>query len=423
MRRPSDLILRILLLMGMTGGCGSKSASKAGAEDAGFAGAGGTGTGGATLAPSTGGSGPGGMAGTASGGTGAGGLSVGGLGGTANGGTGTGGLSAGGRDGGASGGTGAGGLSAGGAGGQSGGGISVGGSSRVGGQATGGAGIGGSAFGGTTSPDAGLCPAGQTVCPGCTTSFCAVTCPPLGCAPPDAGCAGSACARDAGQSEVAVASCDQISTQAACDLRRDCHSVFVDSGNCTCSASGCCARFDHCASEANVYCNGAIECKTSTPYCEPPYAVSYVDGCYEGCVRQSVCISSLTCPQARPTADGALCGDYNGSTCVYQDCAGLGRTEANCLGGTWRITTIACDSTKCAGNATLYCAAGEICVRTTSSGGAYMVTPSCIKNTCGAFPVSLQCIQGLSGSCSVASDVEIDCQQSFTCTSSGTCPP
>jgi hypothetical protein len=196
----------------------------------------------------------------------------------------------------------------------------------------------------------------------------------------------------------------------------------VDPGNCTCSASGCCARFDHCASEANVYCNGAIACKTSTPYCEPPYAVSYVDGCYEGCVRQSVCISSLTCPQARPTADGALCGGYDGSTCVYQDCAGLGRTEATCLGGTWRITTIACDSTKCAGNATLYCAAGKICLRTTSGGGAYIVTPSCMENTCGASPVSLQCIQGLSGSCSVVSDVEIDCYQPTICTA-GICPP
>jgi hypothetical protein len=400
MKRLLGLMLGFLLLMGTAGGCGSQSASKAGAEDAGFAGAGGTGTGGTTLATSTGGStsggsASGGMAGKASGGTGAGGLSSGSLGGTASGGTG--------------------------AGGQPGGGISVGGSGGVGGRATGGTGTGGLASGGTISLDAGLCAAGETVCPGCTTSFCAVTCTPLVCAPPDAGCTGSACAKDAGQSEVAAASCAQISTQAACDLRSDCHSVFVDSGNCTCSASGCCARFDHCASEANVYCNGTIECKTSTPHCEPPYAVSYVDRCYEGCVRQSVCISSLTCPQALPTTDGAVCG-YNGSTCVYQDCAGAGRTEANCLGGTWRLKTTACDSTKCTGNATLYCDAGKICVRTTSSGGAYMVTPSCIENTCGASPVSLQCIQGLSGSCSVVSDVEIDCFQPTLCTA-GNCPP
>jgi len=85
--------------------------------------------------------------------------------------------------------------------------------------------------------------------------------------------------------------CGQVTTQAECDARTDCHSVFTDPHNCGCAAIGCCARFSRCADGALANCNDSnVSCDAATPYCESPaYVVSYSGFCYEGCVRAADC--------------------------------------------------------------------------------------------------------------------------------------
>jgi hypothetical protein len=129
--------------------------------------------------------------------------------------------------------------------------------------------------------DAGPCPAGKIWCPDCTpgTGSCY-----------SGGCPGNACPLpDAGTTDAPSGGCDQATTQAACDSRVDCHSVFVDPGSCGCAMAGCCARFNRCAAGARADCSGQALCPMAQPFCEAPYVLSYSSGCYEGCVRQDTC--------------------------------------------------------------------------------------------------------------------------------------
>lgn len=268
--------------------------------------------------------------------------------------------------------------------------------------------------------DAGVCPAGQMWCPGCTpgTGSCGTACPGLVCAPLDAGCADGACSQDAVQSQDVPPACSQIRTQAACDQRGDCHSVNFNQKSCGCSTPGCCASFDHCESGGTVACNGLVNCTYTTPYCEAPFVVQYQGKCFYGCVLASKCALSATCPLTAPSS-GASCGGA-ALSCFYQDCAGAGRTQANCQNGVWNVQTVACADVVCSGGG-IYsgsgaiCGPGQICVRTTGGGGAYIITPSCIDNTCSPSPVSLSCIQGLYGSCFVTSEKTINCTQPSLC--------
>jgi hypothetical protein len=295
------------------------------------------------------------------------------------------------------------------------------------GGSTGGVGSGGTSAGGATGVDAGMCPAGEIWCPGCTpgSGGCGTTCTGMACPPPDAGCVGTACSQDAGSNQDVPPACSQIRTQAACDQRSDCHSVSVDQANRACATPGCCAKFDHCDDGGTVACSGQVSCTQATPYCETPYAVQYQHNCFNGCVLASKCALVATCPLA-PPSNGASCAGI-ALPCVYQDCAGAGRTQANCQGGTWSVQTVSCDSVVCKGGGVYYggdviCGRGQICVHTTGGGGAYIVTPSCATNNCASSPVSLSCVQGLSGDCSVVSDSEISCSLQ-SCTSSNICPP
>jgi hypothetical protein len=292
--------------------------------------------------------------------------------------------------------------------------------SGTGGLASGGAG-GIVGKGGTSgsSLDAGVCPAGQTWCPGCSPSSgsCGSVCPGLVCpVPVDSGCADASCRLDATTVDAPPA-CSQLASQTDCEARSDCHAVFIDPGNCACSAAGCCARYDHCSTGV-PYCNGSVSCKTTTPHCEGAYVVSYSSGCYEGCVRQTACGPYAThCPQSPPT-DGTTCR-ANNTVCTYQDCAGTGRTEAACDSyGLWKVQTMSCDAVKCAGGGitsnTLICDPGQICVRTTSGGGAYYITPSCVANTCSPAPLSLACL-GLDSTCYVTSDNTVSCNEKSKC--------
>jgi hypothetical protein len=172
--------------------------------------------------------------------------------------------------------------------------------------------------------DAGPCPTGQIWCPGCTpgTGGCSTgVCPGFGCPLPDAGA-----------SDAPVGTCGQVTTQAECDTRSDCHSVFMDSSNCGCARPGCCMHFVGC-DDGRANCSGQVFCNIEAFRCEPPYVLSYGSVCYEGCVLQTECagadaaVTPPTCPQTPPT-NASSCGSTN-MTCFYDDCPSTGRTQAD----------------------------------------------------------------------------------------------
>jgi hypothetical protein len=87
--------------------------------------------------------------------------------------------------------------------------------------------------------------------------------------------------------------CADATTLEECEARYYCHSVYVDSGDCSCAPNGCCARFSHCAEGALANCQPEpITCGAAptVPFCdEPAYVVSYTPGCTEGCVKPEDC--------------------------------------------------------------------------------------------------------------------------------------
>ena len=88
----------------------------------------------------------------------------------------------------------------------------------------------------------------------------------------------------------APASCSTVTTEAVCNARTDCHSVFDDPGTCGCNAVGCCAHFSWCADGAKASCGGMPLCQVVAPHCEAPaFVVSYAGSCFEGCVRPTEC--------------------------------------------------------------------------------------------------------------------------------------
>ena len=250
----------------------------------------------------------------------------------------------------------------------------------------------------TASYCPGVCPAGQTWCPGCTpgTGMCFAVCGAVACPPPDAGV-----------SDAAVASCSQVSTQAECDSRSDCHSVFENPPN-----------FSRCADGGHANCTGPVACLAPQPVCVTPYALSYANNCYEGCVLQNECagadagVTPTTCPSTPPT-NASSCGSTD-MTCFYDNCPSTGRTQAGCAGGTWTVQTGACSTVNCISRT---CPSGQMCL--VIEGGAVGV--QCVDNACGQGPVTPEC-GTTSGGCVVnatlTSGVEITCN---TCPQGG-CP-
>ena len=136
--------------------------------------------------------------------------------------------------------------------------------------------------GACATTDAGVCPANETWCPGCPSlgiaGGCGQVCPAIACLAPDAG-----------TSDAASGSCSAITTQAACDSRSDCHSVFADPGTCGCAGVNCCMHFNHCADGGQPNCAGPAACAIAQPACLPPYTLGYTSSCFEGCVLQTKC--------------------------------------------------------------------------------------------------------------------------------------
>ena len=265
--------------------------------------------------------------------------------------------------------------------------------------------------------DAGVCPTGQVLCPGCSVGvFCGFpggcpVCPPLH---SDAGCTGSACSNDGGTGgagktcggvagancaagefcdllagscnvsdatgtcvanvgvgcttiyqpacgcnghtypsdcdrqvagvskksdgacptgDAGATTCGQVTTQAECDSRSDCHSVFMDMSICDCSAIGCCENFIRCADGGRANCSppAGFGCAIAQPACGGAYVTSYTSNCYEGCVLASECAVAADAGVIMTPTLPAAC-QVDGDCCVAMDtCTAMaylvGRTE------------------------------------------------------------------------------------------------
>jgi hypothetical protein len=169
------------------------------------------------------------------------------------------------------------------------------------------------------------------------------------------------------------ASCSQVTTRAACDVRSDCHSVFVDPNNCNCPTPGCCATFSRCADGDRPACGSpGISCTIVTPSCAGPYTIGYRNGCFEGCVVSSECAAcdpSYESPPGFPgTCDGiglAACQSWAQSNTLvgfaYAFCSGITCERAD-----------RCDLAGCTCGAGPACAPGQVCVSDQPGG-----TPTC----------------------------------------------
>ena len=212
-------------------------------------------------------------------------------------------------------------------------------------------------------------------------------------------CTGSGCLKDAGTSDAAPGSCGQVKTREECDVRSDCHSVFVDPGNCACLALGCCAKFSQCAEGGHAKCSGMPICEALPPHCDAPFVAAYAGNCWEGCVAPDECANADAgvlppiCPETAP-ANASSCGSAS-LTCFYDNCPSGGRTQAVCAGGNWTVETAACGIVTCdpdpSGSART-CSSGQICVVVNS--GAFL--SACMSNTCNISsvpqgPISAQC--------------------------------
>jgi hypothetical protein len=274
---------------------------------------------------------------------------------------------------------------------QTGGSIGFGGATQTGGS-TGFGGVtqtGGSARSGGATQTGGSTGTGGSK--GSTGGSGGIACTGSGCYQVDAGCTGSGCPKDAGTTDAAPGSCVQVTTRDECDRRNDCHSVFVDPGNCACLALGCCAKFSRCADGGRAKCSGMPICEMAPPHCEGSFVLAYAGNCWEGCVSQDECagadagITAPTCPQT-PPANASSCGSA-GLTCFYDNCPSGGRTQAVCAGGNWTVETAACGTVTCdpdpSGSAHT-CSSGQMCVIVNSGYFSY----ACMGNACTTSPVS-----------------------------------
>ncbi|MBI4815345.1 MAG: hypothetical protein HY791_03765 [Deltaproteobacteria bacterium] len=123
--------------------------------------------------------------------------------------------------------------------------------------------------------------------------------------------------------------CDALDLE-SCESSGLCHAVFEDPMTCACAPAGCCMMFRRCAEgvEADCDINHAL-CDVVPPVCEGPYAPSVVNGCYEGCVRASVCEQAVQCfpsPSRFPEFDRVCLQDQDCQLAEHQiDCCGSTR--------------------------------------------------------------------------------------------------
>jgi hypothetical protein len=127
-------------------------------------------------------------------------------------------------------------------------------------------------------------------------------------------------------------------------------------------------------------------------------------------------VQLLTCPANPPRPSESCTG---GRVCMYEDCAGAGRTLATCgnFGSartTWGVQTAPCGAVHCAGLPNqMSCTSGQICA--VSEGGT--IAGTCASSACGSGPVTCACAHAACTDCLISGSAE----QGFTVTCNS-CP-
>jgi hypothetical protein len=129
--------------------------------------------------------------------------------------------------------------------------------------------------------------------------------------------------------------------------------------------------------------------------------------------------SFLPCPQTPPVS-GTVCGGL-GQDCYYEDCQGQGRTIARCIPdvagalhvrGKFDLSTTPCSPSPCPGSdltdGPITCEVGQVCL-VSESGISW---GQCVANTCGAGPLSGDCLSPPRSQCTVggtAAGILVEC--------------
>jgi hypothetical protein len=150
-------------------------------------------------------------------------------------------------------------------------------------------------------------------------------------------------------------------------------------GSGPCVEGGACVTGDSCTDGSCCPC--AFECVSGN------WQITACAGC-----------AAPTCQDTIPS-DGAACNVCaTPALCEYESCGDGGRIEAACSGGSWSLSTIACEvAPPCGSDSNASpCADGELCVAVTTNAGPSSTTSySCQDNPCDPFPTDCSCAQSL----------------------------
>jgi len=103
------------------------------------------------------------------------------------------------------------------------------------------------------------------------------------------------------------------------------------------------------------------------------------------------CAAPPTCPESAPV-NGAGCDVCMQGPCVYDACASTStRQTATCDAGRWTVASTSCAERCGYTDASLPCAAGQVCVIPGARGNQ----PTCLDNPCGSAPLSCACAGSL----------------------------
>jgi hypothetical protein len=95
--------------------------------------------------------------------------------------------------------------------------------------------------------------------------------------------------------------CSALTIEADCRARSDCHAIYgyQDPTVCGCATVDCCVLFSRCiAGKPDCVPPEQFSCTIAQPYCAGDYVLSYVGGCFEGCVLGTDCSGLSSCSPA-----------------------------------------------------------------------------------------------------------------------------
>jgi hypothetical protein len=149
-------------------------------------------------------------------------------------------------------------------------------------------------------------PVGSSMSDGCNTCVCmaggAFACTTHVCpldAAPDAPADGPA--PDGAAVDTGAVACKALTAEADCRARSDCHAIYSyqDPSVCGCPTVDCCIGFSMCADgKPDCVPPAQFSCTVAQRYCAGAYVLSYVGGCYEGCVLSTDCSGLSSCSPA-----------------------------------------------------------------------------------------------------------------------------